>query len=287
MERKSIGCLLIILLLLANTASAANWIYLQRHEATRYGPPSTEYLDADSVVREGGMMAYWTMWVLDKDLPPGHPTKILWKREVSLSTPLQQRYLETYQYDAAGNKAVINNFFYTKPQPFIVVEPGSEDEELITRVLEYAKESKEADSIRPDYMEVSKPKWYGSVEFSDCDLYWDIHSIAACPRDNPTTIEIIVKWVWKKEGLGQRKAYLNAREPGCGEIFEKLSYTMVHYRFFTNQNKMRVLSVNDYDVERHRIGYSGDAGWQNIEGTKDKMARTIAQNWINDSDGGN
>lgn len=49
---------------------------------------------------------------------------------------------------------------------------------------------------------------------------------------------------------------------------------------------VRVLSMNDYNDKFQRISYSGDTDWRDIvTGTRDEMARTIAQNWVNDNDG--
>ena len=45
--------------------SAANWIYLQRHEGTMLGS-CTEYMDADSVVKENKTITYWNICVLDE-----------------------------------------------------------------------------------------------------------------------------------------------------------------------------------------------------------------------------
>lgn len=284
MIRRIPALLLIALLILSNTALAANWVYLQRLEGTRYGA-CTEYFDADSVIKDGDKGAYWTLWVVDRNPPPGYPKILLWKNEVLLSTPMQKRYLEAYQYDIAGDAAVINNFFYLKPFDFFPIEPDSMEEAFIKQIMQSAKIGQESDAAQPDHLTVPSPKWYGSVEFAECNLFWDIHSIVAWPWEKPTTVQITVKWVWNEQGNEARKAVLSAQSQRS-KGYDDLSYTMVTYQFLTNENKMRIMSMVDCSNDNSRRAlYIGSEEWQDIAiGSKDERARQIALNWINSSE---
>ena len=282
---------LVMLLLLAlsypASAAAASWVYLERLEGTRYGSCS-EYLDAASVVKDGDKVVYWTVWVLDDAAgPPGRKNikKLMFKKEVLLTAPPKVRTLAAYQYDAADRE--ISR--YEKPGDFWELR-DAEEKELVGRILEYAREGQEADAVQPDHTSTPVPKWYGTVTFADCDLKWDAHSIAAWPRDNPSMVEIIVKWVWNEKGKADRRAVLMAtpfirgtwQPDDCNRVCDKISYTVVNYRFSTRENRMRILSMADYGRdEKGRLTFFDSFEWEDIvPGSKDDVARKIALNWL-------
>ncbi|HEX2928058.1 MAG TPA: hypothetical protein VHP38_17675 [Ruminiclostridium sp.] len=153
------------------------------------------------------------------------------------------------------------------------------------RELQYTGEDKASDSAQPDHLTLSTPKWYGFVEYADCNLYWDIHSIFAWPEDNPTTVEIMVKWVWNELGREERKAIVDAQNPRSGRC-DNISYTKVNYLFSASENRMIILGVTDYNDKNQSVAFSTGSEWQDIvPGSKDDMARQLALNWLNDSEG--
>ena len=105
---------LVALFVLSGTASATNWIYLQRQEGTRFGP-GTEYIDVDSVVKDDDKVVYWTIWVFDETVAYDGTKKILWKQEALLSGPPRHRNVKMYQYN--NEDVEIRN--YLKPMGFI------------------------------------------------------------------------------------------------------------------------------------------------------------------------
>lgn len=276
MVRKTAALLLVSLFILSNSAFAANWVYFQRLEGTRYGA-CTEYLDADSVVKDDNKVTYWTILVLDEKLKYDGTKKILYKKEAPLDGPPRHRTLEMYGYNVEDVEIRRHLF---EPMTFYSSPPDE-----IHRILQYAKAGTGNDTLRPDHTMTPTPRWYGFVEFEDCSLYWDINSIVAWPRDNPTTVEIIVKWVWNPKGLEQRKAFLMAQR-SHREGYDDLRYTLVNYQFLTTQNKMRILSVADHNGSHERVSFFEGDEWQDIEkGSRDDRARKIALNWIYDSEG--
>lgn len=98
---KKFGVLTLLLLCLAvwhGSAAASQWMYVERLEGTRMGS-CTEYMDAESVVRNGSRLIYWTLWQLDEPGGNRQVKKVLWKKEVSLHDPKNERTLEFYQFD--------------------------------------------------------------------------------------------------------------------------------------------------------------------------------------------
>lgn len=264
----------IALLSLSNTAFATNWVYLQRLEGTRYGS-CTEYLDTDSVTKIDNKLTYWTIWVIDQDFKFHDIGKIMWKKEATITTPLRRHSLETYFY----NRKNLETKRYLKPSDFYV-EASNE----IQRAFQYAQEISPNEVKRPDPDLIPTPKWYGYAGHEDGNIYWDIHSIAAWPQENPTTVEMMVKFVWNQEGLKKRKDYLMEQRAQLDE-YENLSYTMIHYQFSTTENKVIVLSMADYDTQQNRISYFEEFKWKNIEkGSIAQFARNAALNWINNQD---
>lgn len=271
---KIITALLFALFILSNSAFATNWIYLQRLEGTRYGP-CTEYVDADSVVTYDNRVVYWTIWVLDETLPYDGTKKLLFKKEAPLVYPLRYRTLEQYLYDSKDTEI----HRYATPGNYYHKEPAE-----INRVLEYAKAGQESEA-RPDHTVTPAPRWYGFVQLEDCALYWNVSSIVAWPRNNPTTIEMIVKYVWNKDGREQRMAYLKTHK-WYSAGFDGLRYTLVNYQFLLTENKGRILSEADYNAEGKRRTLLESYDWYDIaKGSKEEQARRIALQWLNDKEG--
>lgn len=262
--------------LLSHTVLAANWVYLQRLEGTRYGA-CTEYVDAASVIKAGEKMIYWTIWVLDGDEYRHAIKKILWKRETSLpGYPLQKRILEQYYFNAE-NQEIRRYLEPTKDYR------DSDDE--IKRVLGYAKEAA-YDTARPDYIDVPKPKWYGVMNYDDFDLYWDIHSIVAWPQDNPTTIDVRVKKVWSQEAQERRKALLASLQKPYRQNYDGLTYTLVNYQFSINESLVRILGETDYDSRGHRMTVVDGSERKDFDcGSVEEAVRGIALHWVQDSTG--
>lgn len=276
MLRKTAALLLVSLFILSSSAYAAAWVYFQRLEGTRYGA-CTEYLDTDSVVKDNDKVTYWTIWVFDRKSQFHDMRKILWKKEAPLAVPPRHRSLEMYGYN--GEDVEIRRHLF-ESMSFYSAPPDE-----IRRLLPYAKAGTGSDALKPDHTTTPTPRWYGAEEFEDCSLYWDINSIVVWPRDNPATVEIIVKWVWNQKGLEQRKAFLMAQR-SHREGYDDLRYTLVNYQFLTTQNKMRILSVADHNDNHERVSFFEGDEWQDIEkGSRDDRARQIALNWIYDSQG--
>lgn len=265
---------LIVLFMASNATFAANWVFLQRQEGTREGP-CTEYIDTDSVVRYEDRVVYWTIWVLDEKLGYDGARKIMFKKEAPLVYPLRYRNLEIYRYD--GEDVEIRR--YVMPSNTYYAESPDET----NQALQYARPAKDGDATKPDPAGTPTPRWYGSVELPDCDLYWNINSITAWPRDSPTTVGIIVKLVWNKEGLEKRRAYLMSKPY---QAYEGVKYTLVSYQFLAFENRVRIREVTDYREDNTRISLLGGTDWLDIEkGSKEEWARKIALNWLNDKEG--
>ena len=183
----------------ASSCAAADWVYLQRLEGTRYGP-CTEYIDASSILKDDVVVSYWTIWVFD-EASDFHPVmKILWKKEAPLpGFKGQRRILERYYFDAADGE--IRR--YLEP----IKDYGDRDDE-IRMALGYSRPGKAGRDAPPDHVLTPSPRWYGDVLMAECDLYWDVRSIVSWPRSEPTAVDIRVKKVWHPEAIDKRKAYI-------------------------------------------------------------------------------
>lgn len=270
---KTVASFLLALFILSNSVFAASWVYFQRQEGTRWGP-CTEYLDIDSVVKYEDKVVYWTVYVLDESLQYDGTKKILFKKEAPLVYPLGYRTLEQYLYN--GIDAEIRRY----------ITPGNyyhKESEEVSRVLEYAKAGRDS-SVQPDHTVTPTPRWYGFIELEDCALYWNIHSIVAWPQDNPTIVELTVKYVWNKDGLDKRMAYLKTQKHYSAG-FDGLSYTLVNYQFLLTENKGRTLTEADYNVGGERRTLLESYDWHDIaKGSKEEQARRIALKWLNDKE---
>ena len=277
MSGKITAWLLMALFFMGNTALAANWTYLQRLEGTRYGA-CTEYVDADSVIRAGDKLVYWTMWVVDADDNPHQYKKLLWQNEALLGETLQSRKLASYFYDKDDREI----FRHLQPGSFYTPPQESEMSEGIRRAAFFAKAGQESQSAKPDDLLVEGPKWHGAAAFPDGDLYWDVHSIVAWPPVDSEIIEVIMRWDWNKKGVAARKAALAAvvQKPRPTD-YEDLRYTVAHYQFSIKENKVKVLSYADYDSRQRRITFLDGGDWQTIAaGAPEEAARKIALQWF-------
>lgn len=272
MIRRITVLVLTLLLMTSNAALATNWVFLQRQEGTREGP-CTEYVDTDSVVRYEDRVVYWTIWVLDEKLSKDGASKIMFKKEAPLVYPLRHRNLEIYRYDSED--AELRSYLLPTKNSFYMETPDE-----INQALQYARPAKDGEEAKPDPAGTPTPRWYGSVQLPDCDLYWNVNTITAWPRDNPTTIGIIVKLVWNKEGLEKRRAFLMSKPY---QAYEGVKYTLVSYQFLTFENRVRIREVTDYHEDNTRMSLLDGTDWLDIEkGSKEEVARKIALNWLND-----
>lgn len=282
MKSRVFGILLASLFLLSSSVGAANWIYLQRLEGTRYGA-CTEYLDTESVVQRQDRLQYWTLWVLDDKQSSNNIKKMLRKSEGVIGDPIQTRFLEYYQYDDEG-KEVFR--YLNTADSFSRETPGSSGEFAVQRALQYVRGQGELVSAKPTDLNASSARWFGSRAFDEFDLQWDTRSITSYPRNKPETVEIMVKWNWNEKGLAARQAYLRALQPNAGEIYRHIKYTKVNYRFQVSQNKMMILSISDYDENNQRLYFAEVYQWQDVEpGSQHEAARKIAIQWINELSG--
>lgn len=272
--RRVLFAVMILVLLLFRSAWAAEWVYSQRLEGTRYGA-CTEYIDAASVLQRDDKLTYWTLWVFDED-SNFHPIrKILMKKEAKVSEP-PQRYLilERYHFNAADEE--INR--YLEP-----AKSYGDATEEIQRAAGYATAS-QADTPRPDHVVVPRPRWYGVKYLEHCNLYWDIRSIVAWPHNQPRYVDIRVKKVWTAAALAERKAWLATRKP-YRQDYDGLQYTLVNYRFQLNTQQVKILEETDYDVAQQRMTVEDGSDWQAIKpgGAEEEILR-IAQNWLQGTD---
>ncbi len=282
MKSRVFGILLVSLFLLSSSVGAANWIYLQRLEGTRYGA-CTEYLDTESVVQKQDRVHYWTLWVLDDKQASHNIRKMLRKSEGVLGDSIQTRFLEYYQYDIDDKE--IFRYFNTSDS-FSKEASGSSGEFEVQRALQYVRGQGELVSVKPTDLSASGPRWFGSRAFDEFDLHWDIRSISAYPRNKPDTVEITVKWIWNEKGLVARQAYLRSLPPRAGAGYQHIKVTKVNYRFQVSQNKMMILSISDYDENNQRLYFAEVYKWQDIElGSQHEAARKIAIQWIRESSG--
>ncbi len=258
------------------TADAANWTYLQRLEGTRFGA-CTEYVDIDSVVRDGERVVYWTLWVVDDDGHPHQYKKVLWQNEVLLSQILQNRNLSSYYYDKDGREL----FRSLKPGSFALLPMDSERLQGVQRALAFAKDGKIDLQSRPEHLLADGPRWYGTMPCSDGDLYWDVHSVVVWPPVDPEYIEIRMRWVWNEQGIAARIAEVEALAVKPRPVLQDLRHTVIHYQFSLREEKSRVVSYADYDRRQRRISLLDGGAWQPIApGSREEIAKRIAMRWF-------
>ena len=97
MKRKIVGLVLLIMITFSSTTFASNWVFFGK-VSNMFQTTSSQYIDSDSVYKDGNKLTYWSLEVLDK--PQSHYAKAMMKLEVNLATPRKLRVLENYSYDA-------------------------------------------------------------------------------------------------------------------------------------------------------------------------------------------
>ena len=253
------------------TAAAADWVYMQRLEGTRYGA-CTEYIDADSVCRDDTKVSYWTIWVFD-EASAYHPVmKILWKREAPLpGLEGQRRILERYYFDAAE----VEIQRYLEP-----IKDYSDKDDEVRMALGYSRPGKAGRDAPPDHVLTPTSRWYGFISNDGCDLYWDVSSIVAWPRNEPTAVDIRVKKVWHPEAVDKRKAEILAKFR-YKQDYDGLTYTIANYRFLLQQDRWRILEETDFDDAGRRMTVLDGNNWQTIEaGSMADIVRSVALRWL-------
>lgn len=136
MNRKVIGLVLLIMLSFTSSAFATNWVLYDRLDDGFLG--TNWFIDADSVVKDGSKLFFWTTAVYDKP-PLMVNEKPIDKYEASLSLPMQFRRIETHQYK--DNKE-IEWVKSTTPEKWEPVTEKNFKLEIDT-ALKYAKEGKD------------------------------------------------------------------------------------------------------------------------------------------------
>mgnify|MGYP003617008710 CR=1 FL=1 len=258
-------------LITASSCAAADWVYLQRLEGTRYGA-CTEYIDASSVLNDGTVVSYWTIWVFD-EASAHHPVmKMLWKKEAPLpGFKGQRRILERYYFDAA-NREIQR---YLEP----IKDYGDRDDE-IRIALGYSRPGKTGRDAPPDHILTPSPRWYGYVLTAECDLYWDVRSIVSWPRNEPTEVDIRVKKVWHPEAIDKRKADIRAKFR-YQQSYDGLTYTVANYRFLLQQGRCRILEETDFTADGRRLTVVDGTDWQTVEaGSTEEIISSIALRWL-------
>ena len=96
MKRKTACLVLLVMLAFTSTTFATNWVFFAKIP-NMFQSTSTQYIDSDSVFKDGNKLTYWSLEVLDK--PQSHYAKAMMKLEVNLATPSKLRVLENYSYD--------------------------------------------------------------------------------------------------------------------------------------------------------------------------------------------
>ena len=260
------------LFIFSNTTFAANWVYLQRQEGTRYGP-CTEYFDVDSVVKDKDKIIVWRLWVLDESKTSNQIKKILFKQEVLLDQPMKQGNAATYTYDT--NDQEIRRYSTVTPG-FYEVQPNSMEENSIERVLLYAQEGKEGDSAEPSHILPPERVWYKAADISDGQLYLDLTSLVVWPHHSINKLEVTAKVIWNEQSLEKRKVQLaELSKKRYPLAYEKVSYTLLSYQFLPRENRSRIFEVTDYDDTDDRITLLDGIEWQDIE--EDSRDKAVLQ----------
>jgi len=131
--------MLFTLLTLTNTAFASNWVFFGK-VSNIFQTTSSQYIDSDSIFKDGNKLTYWSLEVLDK--PQSHYAKAMMKLEVNLATPRKLRVLENYSFDAKN----MENYKDTTASAWENASPRYDKE--IAFALKYAKEGKDT-STKP------------------------------------------------------------------------------------------------------------------------------------------
>lgn len=248
--------------------SAANWIYLQRHEGTMLGS-CTEYMDADSVVKANKIITYWNVWVLDETQLRHNVKKIMFKKRADMTfTPPKNTTLEQYFFDAEDNEI--------KRELKPIVSPWKSSDE-VNRALGYAKSTYTSDKPRPNHLSIPQQKWQYYKPYGDSEIYWDENAIVPWPKNKPTTIDVRIKQVWNAAGIEQRKTFLATKNPYSYNDDNDVNYTVLSCQLLIAKSKVRIIEVTDYDRDDNRITLLDGADWQDVKkGTLEEVIQSIA-----------
>lgn len=122
-----IACMAVLwILIFANTAIAANWVYVGQDTGSKY------YIDGETVEKTSNGFTYWSLAVTDGE-------KILTKKAVWGNSSC--RGLEGYFYDS-GNKLTRTVAAFP---PVSSVSPGSMTEKEIEAASRYVSEGRHSD----------------------------------------------------------------------------------------------------------------------------------------------
>ncbi|MDR3561358.1 MAG: hypothetical protein P4N59_07960 [Negativicutes bacterium] len=145
--KKRVICLLVLcIMILSNTAFAANWVYIGRDETFH----NTIYVDKDSITKQGDKVIYWelmvkddvTLNVLDKgDIDT--TKKVLMKWEAITSSPRQDRQLEIYVCDLDNQEVGSHRTLDAKFSPVDVDTRLPIVGQIIDFALQNSKEGKD------------------------------------------------------------------------------------------------------------------------------------------------
>lgn len=238
-------------------ANAAQWMYIQRLEGTRYGP-CHEFIDADSVWQDGDSLYYWSLWLMEQPSGPDRIRKILRKNEIQHKPLVQVRSLETVQY--ADEEREIRRY----------QQPGawSEYRQDALRVRHYLDETRREAPKNPDSLAVFLPSWHDAeIETAEFRLWVDVRSIQSVRKvaagQVPDEFEMTVKKVWTDLGAADRSDRLNEEKP-APHRYQSLSYSILTYRFRTDEDRGMLLWQSDHDERGIPLAFWGGNAWQPI-----------------------
>jgi hypothetical protein len=255
-------------------ASAANWMYFQRHEGTMFGA-CTEYMDADSVVKTNKTITYWNILVFDEKQPRNKIKTILFKKKAEMMiTPVKSTILEQYFFDITGNEVKHD----LKP-----IVSGWKRTDEVNRALGYAKNAYTSDKPRPNHRSIPQQKWLDYGVYGDSEIYWDANAIVAWPQNKPTTVDVRLKQVWKKAGIEKRKTFLATKEPYSHNDDNDVNYTVLTCQLVIDKSKVRILEITDYDSDNNPITLLDGNDWKDIkQGTLEEIIQSIALSCMKD-----
>lgn len=269
-----VAAIVVFIFMPIKETSAANWIYLQRHEGTILGA-CTEYMDVDSVVKENKTITYWNIFVFDETQLRHNVKKIMFKKRADMTfTPSKNITLEQYFFDAEDNEV--------KRELKPVVSPWKSSDE-VNRALGYAQSTYASDKPIPSHRSIPQQKWQYYKTYGDSEIYWDANTIVPWPKNKPTTIDVRLKQVWNKEGIEKRKAFLATKEPYSHNKDNEVTYTVWTCQLLIAKSKVRILEVTDYDSDNNRITLLDGNDWKDIkQGSMEEIIQSIALNYTKD-----
>lgn len=277
--KKLAGLIILVvwLFIWQGTAAAANWLFVQRLEGTRMGA-CNEYIDAESVARNGDRLIYWTLWLYDKPFGNQAAERILSKKEAVPGEPGQVRTLEYYYYNQAGDEV----FQYLKP---MMVSPLVESFSAQRALLLVRDAGRQQLAEKPIDIEISPPRWFSSgLSFNDFTLLFDIRSIKSLIRlkeaGMPAFFEITVKRIWNEQSATVRRAELMKQKP-AQHAYTGLEYSVTTYRFRKDANQMIALLTSDHNQHGVPMAFSSETIWQEFRSdSAEAQIRQIGLTWF-------